>query len=224
MLCVAEFTIPPESFPFGETLVEMPDVVVTVDQLVPTDQSALPFFWVEGIDPEAFMEHAEQEADVSATEELERVGDTALFRAEWRPDADLVQGLKDVDATVVEIVGTAEHWEFEVRTADEDAFAQFRELFERHGFSITLTRLYDLERMADSANQQLTAVQRETLVSAYEEGYFDKPRRIEQAALADRFDVSRRAVAERLRRGTKNLVADTLVDGGEDASPTRDGT
>lgn len=47
-------------------------------------------------------------------------------------------------------------------------------------------------------------------MAALEEGYFDKPRAVTQADLAERFDISRRAVAERLRRGTRNLVAETL--------------
>ncbi|NHN43005.1 hypothetical protein G9C85_15400 [Halorubellus sp. JP-L1] len=217
MLCVAEFTIPSESFPFGETLDEMPDVVITVDQIVPTDESALPFFWVQGSTPEAFMEQAALEGEIDDLRELERVEDTALFRAKWGANEALVDGLKDIDATIVEAVGTAEHWRFEVRTSDRDAFNDFRVLFEDHGYPITLDRLYDLETLREHDHRQLTDIQRETLVSAFQDGYYDKPRGISQMELGTRFDVSRRAISERLRRGTRNLIADTLVHALDDA-------
>jgi hypothetical protein len=51
---VAEFTIPAETFPFGEILTEMPDIEIELDQIIPTDESALLFFWVRGCDSEEF--------------------------------------------------------------------------------------------------------------------------------------------------------------------------
>lgn len=215
MTVVAEFTIPPESFPFGETLVEMPDIEIEVDQIVPSGESALPFFWVRGCDPEAFMECAEGEPRVAGNRLLEKVGSTALFRAEWSLDAGLITGLKELDVTIVESVGTADHWRFEVRTEDRDSFVEFQEVFEEQGIPIDLTRLYDLEELIEGTHRDLTPDQRETLLTAYREGYFDRPQGATQADLAEKFGISRRAVSERLRRGTRNLVGATLLpDGG----------
>lgn len=207
---VAEFTVPPESFPFGRSLVELRNVEIEVDQIIPTDESALPFFWVRGCEPAAFMEYAEREAAVRDTRKLEQVGQVALFRAEWRPDAELVAALRSLDVTLVRAVGTADHWLFEVRTEDVDTFNRFREAFEAQGVPVTLERLFDLEEVLEGDRRSLTDEQRETLVTALEEGYWDKPRGVTQADLAELFDVSRRAVAERLRRGTRNLVAESL--------------
>lgn len=210
MVCVAEFTVPPDSFPFGTTLVELQDVEIEVDQIVPTDESALSFFWVSGCDPEEFVKHAEREPAVSDTRELERVGDTALFRAEWSPNEELIEGLTAIDVTIVESVGTADHWRFEVRTADRAVFDQFQQVFEDQGIPITLERLYELDQLVDGDEPGPTSDQRETFLVAYQEGYFDKPRGINQEELGERFGISRRAVAERLRRGPRNLVADAL--------------
>lgn len=215
MTCVAEFTIPPERFPFGTTLVEHPGIEIEVDQIVPTRQSALPFFWVRGYDPEAFMEHAEREPAVRDARLLERVEDVALFRAEWHPDAALVRRLTDVEVTIVETVGTADHWRFEVRTENRETFADFQAAFEEQGIPISLDRLYDLDEALGQGDGPLTPKQRETLLAAYRDGYFDSPRAASQQDLAEEFGVSRRAVAERLRRGTRNLVAATLLPGAE---------
>lgn len=213
MTYVAEFTIPPDRFPFGTTLAEMETVEIEVDQIIPTDESALPFFWVRGCEPDVFMDHAEHEPEVKRTELLGRVDDVALFRAEWCPNAELIEGLRELDMTIVESIGTADHWRFEVRAEDRDVFRSFEQTFEAQGIPITLDRLYSLEELLETEQQRLTAKQRETLVAAHREGYFEQPRQVTQADLAEQFGVSRRAVSERLRRGMNNLVAETLLPG-----------
>lgn len=217
MSYVAEFTIPPTEFPFGKTLVRMPDIEITVDQIIPTDESALPFFWVSGCEPDEFMQHAEDESEVVETQLLEEVEHLALFRAEWRPNADLISGLKELDVTIVEAVGTAEHWRFEIRTQDRETFTAFRETFEEQDISISLERLYSLDELIDGDHRRLSPKQRETLLTAHRNGYFEKPRRVTQDELAEQFGISRRAVSDRLRRGIDNLVSSTLLpSGGEE--------
>lgn len=211
MSSVAEFTIPPESFPFGRTLLEMPDVEIEMDQIVPTDEAALPFFWVSGCDPGEFMEFAEREPEIRDTRELESVGHKALFRAEWTPNADVVAGLKDLNVTIVEAVGTAESWRFEVRTENRGSISRLQDVFEAEGIPIDLIRIYDLEDVLKEEDGSITEAQRETLLAAYDGGYFDVPRGTTQEQLGARFGVSPRAVSERLRRGTRNLVRDALV-------------
>lgn len=149
MVHVAEFTIPPEAFPFGTTLVEQPDTEIEVDQIVPTSESALPFFWVSGCDPDEFMVYAEREPEVSGTCELETIDGLSLFRAEWRPNVAVIDGLREVDVTIVESIGTADHWRFEVRAIDRDEIDRFRKVFTDAGIEIDLQRLYDLDELLE---------------------------------------------------------------------------
>lgn len=211
MSYVAEFTIPPEEFPFGKTLVEMPGVEIRVDQIIPTDESALPFFWVRGCDPDEFISYAEEEREVEETRLLEVVDTLALFRAKWRPDAAVIRGLQELDVTIVEAVGTAESWRFEVRTEDRDTFIAFQETFESQGIPITLERLYSLDELMEGTHRGLSPKQREALLAAQERGYFDNPRNISQEELAEELGISRRAVSERLQRGINNLISSTLL-------------
>lgn len=215
MTYVAEFTIPPEAFPFGQTLVSMPDVEIEVDQIIPTDESALPFFWVRGCEPAAFLDAAEAEPAVRDTEQLEAVGETALFRAEWTPNAKVIEGLRELDATIVESVGTAESWRFEVRTPDRAEFNRFRDVFEAEGIPIHLTRIYDLEDALGGRRRSITDDQRETLLAAFDAGYYETPRGTTQAELGERFGITSRAVSDRLRRGVGNLIRDTLLPSDE---------
>jgi len=211
MSFVAEFTIPPEAIPFGDTLVENPDMRIEVERIVPTAESALPFFWVWGSDPEHFMDAAENEEEIANTRMLEAVENGALFRAEWSPNATLVRGLSDLKATILESEGTAEQWRFEVRAQDRNAFIEFQEVFQKEGIPISLTRIYDLAELVEGDRQTLTPKQRETLIRAYREGYFDKPRKVSQEELGAELGVSYRSISERLRRGTRNLIVATLL-------------
>lgn len=217
MSYVAEFTIPPKEFPFGHTLEQMPDVEISIDQIIPTDESALPFFWVNGCKPDEFMAAAENEENVVDTTLLEEVDHVALFRAAWKPNAEVVEGLKELDMTIIEAVGSAEHWRFEIRSEDHTVFAAFQEMFESQNISIELTRLYNLEDVMNGDDNELTEKQRETLLTAHQAGYFKKPREITQDGLAEQFEVSRRSISERLRRGIDNLISATIQpSGGEE--------
>ncbi|WP_331234026.1 helix-turn-helix domain-containing protein [Natronorarus salvus] len=212
MSVVAEFTVPAEALPGGDALVEMPDVRIEIERIVPTQEAALPFFWVWGEQPERFMERAGMEPNVADVDLLERFDGGALFRAEWSPEAELIEGIKRLNATIIEATGTSDHWRFEVRTQDPEAFTSFQEVFEQQGISVHLQRLYDLAELVEGDTQPVTPKQRETLLTAYREGYYDNPREISQAELGAHFGISNRAVSDRLRRGTRNLIAMRLFE------------
>lgn len=215
MSIVAEFTIPAESLPGGETLLEMPDTRIELERIVPTEESALPFFWVWGPEPELFAERAERETDVVETQLLDQVRGGALFRAEWSPESETIRGVEQLRATIIEATGTADRWRFQVRTQEQEAFTEFRQLFQRQGIPVELDRLYDLSELVEGNNRTLTDEQRETLIRAYRDGYYEAPRRTTQEELGDHFGVSHRAVSERLRRGVRNLIASTLLPSGD---------
>lgn len=213
MSYVAEFTIPPTAFPFGETLLAMPDIEIEIDQIIPVGESAFPFFWVYGCEPEAFMAAAEQEPAVRETRKLESVEQTALYRAEWVPDASVIQGLIDLNVTIITAVGTADNWRFEVRMEDRAEFQRFRDIFVAQGTHFDLRRIYSLEETLTEDKTRITEDQRAALLTAYEDGYFDLPRETTLDDLGLEFDISSRAVSERLRRGARNLIRTELVAG-----------
>lgn len=210
---LAEFTIPPESFPFGETLLEMPDIETEVDQIIPAGEAALPFFWVRGSEPEEFMTAAEQEPDVIQTYKLESVGQTALYRAEWQPGTEVTDGLTQLNITIVEAVGTADSWRFEIRVESRSELRLFQDIFQIEDGEIELVRMHDLQTTIERTEESITKKQREALQTAFENGYFEFPRRTTLTEISADFDISARALSERIRRGTKNLVESELVDG-----------
>ena len=211
MSYIAEFKIPPESFPFGQTLLEMQDIEIEIDQILPAGESALPFFWVHGCNPEEFMAAAEDEPDVEETRKLESVAHTALYRAEWKPDAKVINELITSEITLIRANGTADGWQFEVRMTDRAEFGRLWNVFQAANTKVDLIRIYDLSDQLKRKDESVTADQREALVAAYKDGYFEHPRETSLDELSEQFDISSRAVSERIRRGTRNLVRETLL-------------
>lgn len=211
MSIIAEFTIPAEALPGGDILVEMPETVLELERIVPTKETAFPFFWVWSDAVKTFVQHARDEEKIAAIEVLDTVEQGALVRATWTPGADLVHAIKALNATILEAKATAEEWFFRIRTDEQEAVSTFQDIFISHEIPVTLNRIYDISKLVTGKQYELTPAQRETLITAYEEGYYANPRETTQQELGEHFNITSRAVSDRLRRGTASLIANTLL-------------
>ena len=211
MSLVAEFTIPAESLPGGDALRARIDLRIELERIVPTQEAALPFFWIWGADPDEFLAEFEAEPEIRDLRVLDRVEDGALIRAEWAPDTAMITALEQFDATILEAVGSGDEWWFQIRAGDRQRFTEFQQIFTDHGIPVHLDRLYNFAEMVEDGQYSLTPKQRETLIEAFRRGYFEEPRESSQEDLGEQFGVSGRAIAKRLRLGTRNLIASTLM-------------
>ena len=210
MSVVAEFVIPAQKLAGGRTLQRMPEATIQLERVVPTGDRALPFFWMDGAETEQFLRSLRDEPEISSVEVLTTVEDRALFQVEWTPEGTILTAIERLNATILDAVGTAEEWLFRVRARDREGLLTFQRMFAEEGIPVQLERVYALaEQVGDQ--RPLTPDQRETLIVAYQHGYFDEPRQITQTELGERFGISGRAVSNRLRRGTRNLVANELL-------------
>ena len=223
MSIIAEFSIPPEALPGGDALAEVPETVLELERIVPTQEGVLPFFWVWSETVDAFLRHVRTEAEIAAIEVLDDVEQGALVRATWTPDAELIAAIKALNATILEARATADEWAFRIRTDDREGITTFQDTFAAHGVQVTMDRIYSLSAFATGTQYALTSAQRETLIAAYEAGYYDQPRQVTQHELGEEFGVTSKAVSDRLRRGTANLIDTTLLSSplpvSTDASP-----
>ena len=219
MSTIAEFSIPPDALPGGDLLAEMPNTVVELERIIPTEENALPFFWVWSDDVSTFMDSARNDDEIEDITVLDEVEYGALVRATWTPEADLIHAIKALQATILEARATAEEWTFRIRAERQEGIATFRDVFSAHDIPVTLNRLYDLSELVDDDRNVVTDEQRETLLAAYEKGYYERPREVDQQELGRQFDITSRAVSDRLRRGTASLVEEVLLT----AKPSVDG-
>ena len=211
MSIIAEFSIPPRALPGGDLLTAMPNTTIELERIVPTEENALPFFWVWTDDVTTFVNNAQNDPEIADITVLEEVEHGALVRATWTPEADLIHAIKTLRATILEAHATAEEWTFRIRAEHQEGIATFQEIFTTHDIPVILDRLYDLSELVDDHRTVVTDEQRETLLAAYEQGYYERPREIDQQELGEQFDITSRAVSDRLRRGTANLIEGVLV-------------
>lgn len=220
---IAEFVIPTDAVPGGETLDALPGATIRVERLIPSDGELRPIFWVSGVDGERFVEVARDEDGITDVQELVRLDRGILYMAVWTPDRPVVDGIKTLGATILDARGTADRWVFQIRADDRERIQAFLDVFAGQGIPVELKRLTSISE-EDPGDGALTPKQRKTLLAALEMGYFETPTQVSQAEIGDRFGVSGRAVSKRLRRGTKNLIQSSLeTDGVHGDGATRHG-
>lgn len=217
MATVTGFTAPGDTFSLGLVFQQYPDVTVELDRIVPTSELIIPYFWVEGAD-EAEIERIEasfrERTDLRAVRLIDEVDEQYLLRAEWNHEyRGIVGAIASTDVNLISGRGAGNEWEFEIRSEDRTEVSEFQRYCEEHGLSIELTAVHALSKVPQATEYDLTDPQREALVRAYESGYFDTPRESTLDEIAEGFDITRQALAARLRRGYKSLVRNTLVDG-----------
>lgn len=204
------------SFPLGRVFEDRSQVTLELDRVVPSGDTVMPYFWVT--DPDGDLEGVlavfQELPELRSAILMEDLGERGLFRAEWEPEyLGIMSAIAETGVTVVSATGSAEGWTFELRAADGDQFSRFQQYCDAHEIDVSLARLSNLTDAGTRSEYDLTSEQREALVLAYREGYFDEPRRTDQEALASQLGISRQALSARLRRGYRNIVERRLVSG-----------
>lgn len=142
-----------------------------------------------------------------------------LYRMEWINAVHLLlQMFTNSRASVLDAYGRNDQWHPRILYPDRDLFSRTHEFCEDHRLAFDIRSIWELERQPPG-RYGLTDEQYEALVEAYQRGYFEVPRGITLAELAEELGVSHQALSERVRRGTGTLVDDTLMIG----SPRRTG-
>ncbi|WP_135819699.1 helix-turn-helix domain-containing protein [Halostella litorea] len=217
MTTITEFTLPAAAFPLGRIFADRPEATLELDRVVPMGDTVMPFFWVvdEGGDMESVRETFADLPALRSADLLTDMGSRALFHAEWEPDHVGIMGAIGASGvTVLSASGSSDGWVFELRADGGEQLSAFQRHCEDHDIPVTLTRLGEVSEPEAGLEYGLTADQREALVLALREGYFEMPRETDQERLASRLGISRQALSSRLRRGYRNLVSNALLTDG----------
>lgn len=205
------FTVAADQFPLGTVFDQLPGVTVDLERLIPARDVVIPYFWVRGTEVDdiesAFTKHPGVE-DIRLVDSVE---DEYLLRVEWAVDYDdVLTILTETEVPLLSATGTSEQWTFEIRGDDRSDIADFQRRCREHDIPITLTELHALTPVETAAESALTEPQQEALLLAYERGYFESPREVTMEELGEELGISQQAVASRLRRGIKHVLANTL--------------
>jgi predicted DNA binding protein len=212
MSVVATFTVPGESCVVSRAAAAA-DVEVEMDRVVPLGGRITPLLWVAG-DPRdcgVFADLLAAEGAVERVTELERMDGRRLYKLDWagRPDG-VVGQLLETDAAVLSAAGSGASFDFVIRFNSSDALSEFHERCRDSGVSLEVTGVRQRHETEEDG-PGLTAQQRETLLRAYERGYYDVPRDVTAVDLAEEIGISDQSLSERLRRAHARLVEYALL-------------
>jgi predicted DNA binding protein len=210
MSVIAEYTTDTSGLVLEETF-DRVDATLDVERIYATDpERPILFAWVTVDDPAAFEAALDEDPTVTDVERLGSVEDGGFYRMQVTEAVETVlyPAWVGLGGEGLEARYEDGRWRSRIRLPDREALREYETYVTENGLSFDLLSIYDAgsvegpPRPADG----LTADQRETLLLAYERGFFDIPRRATAADLAAELDVSRQAVSERLRRGYAALV------------------
>lgn len=208
--------IPVEEFALTETLQALSKVIVEGERIVAgPNNTVMPLIWVRETTPTVF-ENAVAE-DPTVTDDRLLIGDEErwLYEMRWTTNVRLVLDvLTNAMALVLDAVGSKDGWNLRVLFPNRDALSSTNEFCQDHGLTFEITHVRHLDPdppHPPSPRVGLTDAQYKTLTEAYEQGYFDVPRRITLSELATELDISHQALSERLRRGHNVLIKDILI-------------
>lgn len=220
MSWIAEFTLPAADFPLGKVFEDWPWLTLELDRVVPTGDTVMPYFWVYLNDDTPVLSEVEELfsnlPQLRSGELMDVVDGRGLFRAVWEPEyMGVMSAIPRADLTVISASGSKDGWLFELRAESGDQFSEFQHLCEADGINVELARLSRLSEEKSGSEYGLTPGQKEALLVAYRGRYYDDSRPTDMEALADQLDISRQAFSDRLRRGYRNLIENTIIQAGE---------
>lgn len=212
MSVVANLSVPASEFALADALSAAPQVHVEFERIVTHGQEwIMPFLWASGEDLPAFDRAVHDDPTVDSAAVAQEFEEVLLYRFQWS-DAVVrsVNAIFDQEGTLVEATGSDGEWELQVRFEERHSLSVLQSHFDDADAGFAVERVYTPSEPRQSG-ADVTPAQRDALVAALDDGYFDVPRGTTMAEVADRLGVSQNAASERLRRGTANLVAATLT-------------
>lgn len=188
-----------------------PDWRVELVSVVPTGEGVIPYLVYVGDNPEGFEERLPTVNGVAEVRHLTDLPDGVLLGVEWdTDDSALLRALAETNVSILE--GTHDEtglW-LRVTAPDRETVSAFQTRCLDEGMDVDLQRVNDFPDGDLEVTSNLTDDQYAALRLAMDEGYYDTPRRTDLTEIGDALDISRQAAGNRLRRGTRNLLAAVL--------------
>ncbi|MDL5363305.1 helix-turn-helix domain-containing protein [Halalkalicoccus sp. NIPERK01] len=214
MATIAEMRIPANEFALSHTLDTLPDVNFEIERIVAHDPDhVMPYVWATEADTDELERALVDDPSVAEVELIAEPGEETLYQMEWIDSIEaLVHILTEEDGTILAAEGRQDGWFMRILFPDRDALSQTYEFCEENDLSMDVQRIYNIDQ-GKQGRFGLTDEQEETIAAAYDHGYYDVPRDVSLSDFAEELDISHQALSERLRRGHKTLVENTVIVG-----------
>lgn len=210
------------SYFLNDALADVPESTLTVSQLDKTGSVPLQARVEASVsNREAFESGLDDDPTVANYKQVATAGNRETYAVEY---ADGVHDVEMYD-TLVENAGTVleastEHgesgWFTRLSVSDREQFHEFEKTCRQGGVAVDIKSVGGEPKNGVSNRYGLSEPQREALVAAAEHGYFSIPRETTLEELSGVLEITRQATAERLRRGYRTLLENTVLTEGTD--------
>jgi predicted DNA binding protein len=210
MSTICEFELESADLPLCAVAARL-ETILTIDQVISgTSGEPTLVFSTTGVDPATLataLRDADQVVEVVAME-------SAVVESRYRVVLDtkhteLYAELVDRKTYPMGALVTGKGWKISAEFADRADLDAFREACTELGIDFHPLRVFEPETAGEAYG--LTAPQQEALLAAHRLGYFEVPRGIDLADLAEELDTTTSALSERLRRAQQALIAHTIA-------------
>jgi predicted DNA binding protein len=210
MTVIADITVPADAFELGRVLQDFPNVEVELERIVPLQESIIPLFWISGTDTEAVEAALAENRHTKSVTQLTTTDDETLFEVRWTDQINgIVEALVETRAKILEATGGPETWDFRLRFEARERLSDLNMALTDAGIPVTLRHIYNPSVPEDAST--LSEEQREALLQAYRRGFFEVPRGVTLAELAEEMEISDSALSQRMRRGLAIAVEQVFV-------------
>ena len=213
MSIVVEFEIDDNDFELGRVFSSVdPAATIELESLVSIPEGTLPFVWVTGPTHDTLREAVIDHPTVEAVERIDEFEDRSLYAFDWTLEYDhLFRYFRENEVQILTAGATDGRWTFILRFQAHNELSAFQAYIEAAQVLVDVASVRNLRDDDQTTFYGLTETQRETLMLAVREGYYDIPREVSTSELGERFEISDQAVTERLRRAIATLVRNTLM-------------
>lgn len=215
-MIIATFSLPHDAVALKQAFQELPELEVEAERIAAHSRAwVMPCLWAANAEFDTVDEVLTADPSVNEIVEAYEFADEKYYQLDWADEVDeRIDAYVDQRGSILDAEANADEWQMRIRFVDREQFDAFRDALAEQG---TWFELRDLTEPGAPRQTfgKLTPDQRNALVAAREQGYFEVPRQTTVRKLADELDVSHQAVSERLRRGITNLIDATLTTEGE---------
>lgn len=218
MSAIVDAHVPAAQFALEESLRRHPGATFEIVRLVAnTSDSVMPFLWGSGAARDDLVAALRDDPTTESARVVTDHDGNYLFRIGWRASVHVPFDvlLSDEESTLIDAHCTDGAWHFRLILPDHRSVRSVRDECDGFGLDLDVERVYRLSESFKRDQFELTEKQYETMLAAYDAGYYDVPREINLKELARQLDVSHQALSERLRRGHQALIANGLGAGAD---------
>lgn len=214
MSVTTSVAVAPAEFLLARALTTDRSARIVATCLVPVTDDPLPYLRVSGDDIELLVDLIGADPMVAGVAVIHRGQTEWELAVDWTGEFDgMLAVLRETNGACTEAVATGGSWYLHLRFRTRERLSTWYRRCSERGISVRVERIVDSdtgEDLHDGSRAAMTEAQREALSTALGAGYFSVPREVTLEEVAAELGISDTATSQRLRRGIRNLLDDTL--------------